>query len=287
VPQPRSTTTARSTTAPADKYFRSSKRPDDGRDDCLLPRGKKIGFVNFHRRTPRRKMGARRRIPNEEVAEAAQANSDIHGRVRLDSIRTRERWAAAKRRKAGRGLRRQRASSFHPTVAGLLTSPTGWRGRSTRSSPSNKPAGPSSTAGHSGIGLGGCAAAAGLRLQNSKPDAARGGRRAIAFPDIPDHRSPIRSWPWAGRGGFSLAHATRPKHLDRISSGWRPEILPRRKLVQYAKHAAQGPDPLRQRLPADHARPLVEGLRGKPASRTRVKPADPQAETRLRLLGLG
>ena len=58
----------------ADKYFRSSKRPT--MDESLAYyREKKIGFVMFTV-DAETQMG-RRRIPNEEIAEAAMANSDI------------------------------------------------------------------------------------------------------------------------------------------------------------------------------------------------------------------
>ena len=58
----------------ADKYFRSSKRPTMD-ETIAYYREKKIGFVNFTV-DAETQMG-RRRIPNEEIAEAAQANPDI------------------------------------------------------------------------------------------------------------------------------------------------------------------------------------------------------------------
>ena len=58
----------------ADKYFRSSKRPTMD-ETIAYYREKKIGFVNFTV-DAETQMG-RRRIPNEEIAEAAQKNSDI------------------------------------------------------------------------------------------------------------------------------------------------------------------------------------------------------------------
>ena len=58
----------------ADKYFRSSRRPTM-QETIDFYREKKIGFVNFTV-DAETQMG-RRRIPNEEIAEAAQANPDI------------------------------------------------------------------------------------------------------------------------------------------------------------------------------------------------------------------
>ena len=58
----------------ADKYFRSSRRPTM-QETIDYYREKKIGFVNFTV-DAETQMG-RRRIPNEEIAEAAMANPDI------------------------------------------------------------------------------------------------------------------------------------------------------------------------------------------------------------------
>src|SRR6266581_965728 len=58
----------------ADKYFRSSKRPTMA-ESLAYYREKKIGFVMFT--VDAETQLGRRRIPNEEIAEAAQANSDI------------------------------------------------------------------------------------------------------------------------------------------------------------------------------------------------------------------
>ena len=58
----------------ADKYFRSSKRPAMA-ESLAFYREKRIGFVMFTV-DAETQMG-RRRNPNEEIAEAAQANPDI------------------------------------------------------------------------------------------------------------------------------------------------------------------------------------------------------------------
>ena len=65
----------------ADKYFRSSKRPTMD-ETIAYYREKKIGFVNFTV-DAETQMG-RRRIPNEEIAEAAHQNSDIMARLLRD-----------------------------------------------------------------------------------------------------------------------------------------------------------------------------------------------------------
>src|SRR4028118_1728108 len=58
----------------ADKYFRSSRRPTMD-ETIAFYREKKIGFVNFT--VDAESFVGRRRIPNEEIAEAALANADI------------------------------------------------------------------------------------------------------------------------------------------------------------------------------------------------------------------
>src|SRR4029450_7621400 len=58
----------------ADKYFKSSRRPTMD-ETIAYYRAQRIGFVHFtvDAETP----PGRRRIPNEEIAEAAQKNGDI------------------------------------------------------------------------------------------------------------------------------------------------------------------------------------------------------------------
>ena len=63
----------------ADKYFRSSKRPT--MDETLAYyREKKIGFVNFT--VDAETQLGRRRIPNEEIADAARGQPGHHDRLR-------------------------------------------------------------------------------------------------------------------------------------------------------------------------------------------------------------
>ena len=111
----------------ADKYFRSSKRPTMD-ETIAFYREKKIGFVNFTV-DAETQMG-RRRIPNEEIAEAAQANSDIM--IAFGSIDPHKgKMGGREAQQAGRGVRRQAASSSTRRCR-ASSRPTGWPGRSTR-----------------------------------------------------------------------------------------------------------------------------------------------------------
>ena len=98
----------------ADKYFRSSKRPTMD-ETIAYYREKKIGFVNFTV-DAETQMG-RRRIPNEEIAEAAQVNSDIM--IAFGSI------DPHKGKMGGREARKLveeygvKGFKFHPTVQGF------------------------------------------------------------------------------------------------------------------------------------------------------------------------
>ena len=98
----------------ADKYFRSCKRPTMD-ETIAYYREKKIGFVNFTV-DAETQMG-RRRIPNEEIAEAAQQNSDIM--IAFGSI------DPHKGKMGGREARKLveeygvKGFKFHPTVQGF------------------------------------------------------------------------------------------------------------------------------------------------------------------------
>ncbi len=79
----------------ADKYFGSNRRPTIDETDRLLPREEdRPGDVHGRHRVA---ASAGARIPNEEIAEAAQANTRHDDRLRPASIRTRARWARARR----------------------------------------------------------------------------------------------------------------------------------------------------------------------------------------------
>ncbi len=98
----------------ADKYFRSSRRPTM-QETIDYYREQKIGFVNFTV-DAETQMG-RRRIPNEEIAEAAQQNSDIM--IAFGSIDPHKgRMGAREARKLVEeyGVK---GFKFHPTVQGF------------------------------------------------------------------------------------------------------------------------------------------------------------------------
>src|SRR5450755_4284567 len=178
----------------ADKYFRSSRQPT--MDETLAYyRERKVGFVNFT--VDAEAQLGRRRISNEEIAEAAMANSDIM--IAFASIDPHKGKMGA--REARRLIEEYgvRGFKFHPTVQGF--------------EPADRMAWPIYEviaehklpaifhSGHSGIGSG-MRCGGGLRLQNSNPMLLED--VAIAFPDI---------------------------QID--LSGWSPKYFPPQ-LVQYA-----------------------------------------------------
>ena len=98
----------------AGKYFRSSRRPTMA-ESLAFYREKKIGFVMFTV-DAETQMG-RRRIPNEEIAEAAMANPDIM--IAFGSIDPHKgRMGAREARKLieEHGVK---GFKFHPTVQGM------------------------------------------------------------------------------------------------------------------------------------------------------------------------
>jgi predicted TIM-barrel fold metal-dependent hydrolase len=203
----------------ADKYFRSSKRPTMD-ETIAFYRELKIGFVNFTV-DAETQMG-RRRIPNEEIAEAAQKNSDIM--IAFGSI------DPHKGKMGGREARKLveeygvRGFKFHPTVQGF--------------EPADKMAWPIYEviaehklpaifhSGHSGIGSG-MRCGGGLRLQNSNPMLVED--VAMAFPDMQIVLA-HPSWPWQDEA-ISLAMHKPNVWID--LSGWSPKYFPPQ-LVQYA-----------------------------------------------------
>ena len=98
----------------ADKYFRSSRRPTIDETIAFYCE-KKIGFVNFT--VDAESQMGRARITNEEIADAAAANSDIM--IAFGSI------DPHKGKMGGREARRLvenhgvKGFKFHPTVQGF------------------------------------------------------------------------------------------------------------------------------------------------------------------------
>ena len=246
----------------ADKYFRSSKRPTMA-ESLAYYREKKIGFVMFTV-DAETQMG-RRRIPNEEIAEAAMANPDIM--IAFGSIDPHKGKMGAREARKLIESHGVKGFKFHPTVQGF--------------EPYDKMAWPLYEviaeyklpaifhSGHSGIGSG-MRCGGGLRLQNSNPMLLED--VAIDFPDmqiVVAHPS----WPWQDEA-LSLAMHKPNVWID--LSGWSPKYFPPQ-LVQYANTLLQGPHAVRQRLPADPARPLDEGLCGS-RLQARGAPADPEGQ---------
>jgi len=162
------------------------------------------------------------RVPNEEIAEAAQKNSDIM--IAFGSI------DPHKGKMGGREARKLveeygvKGFKFHPTVQGF--------------EPADKMAWPIYEviaehklpaifhSGHSGIGSG-MRCGGGLRLQNSNPMLVED--VAMAFPDMQIVLA-HPSWPWQDEA-ISLAMHKPNVWID--LSGWSPKYFPPQ-LIQYA-----------------------------------------------------
>jgi len=203
----------------ADKYFRSSRRPTI-EETVAYYREKKIGLVMFT--VDSESNLGRRRIPNEEIAEAAQKNSDMMMCfASIDPHKGKMGAREARRLITEHGVK---GFKFHPTVQGFY--------------PYDKMAWPLYEviaeynmpaifhSGHSGIGSG-MRCGGGLRLEYSNPihldDV------AIHFPDmqiIIAHPS----WPWQDE---ALSVAMHKPNVFIDLSGWSPKYFPPQ-LVQYA-----------------------------------------------------
>jgi uncharacterized protein len=224
----------------ADKYFGSNRRPTIA-ETVAYYRERKIGLVMFT--VDSEAQLGRRRIPNEEICDAARENSDMM--VAFASIDPHKGKMGA--REARRLIEEHgvKGFKFHPTVQGFL--------------PYDRMAWPLYEviaeyklpaifhSGHSGIGSG-MRCGGGLRLQNSNPMLLED--VAIDFPDIQIVIA-HPSWPWQDEA-LSLALHKPNVWID--LSGWSPKYFPAQ-LVQYANTL------LKDRLPAHHARTLDEGLR--------------------------
>lgn len=203
----------------ADKYFRSTRRPTMA-EALAYYRAQKVGFVMFC--VDAEAQIGRRRIPNEEIAEAARDNPDIM--IAFGSV------DPHKGKMGAREVRRLieehgvKGFKFHPTVQGF--------------EPYDRMAWPLYEviaeyklpaifhSGHSGIGSG-MRCGGGLRLQNSNPMLLED--VAIDFPDmqiVVAHPS----WPWQDEA-ISLAMHKPNIWID--LSGWSPKYFPPQ-LVQYA-----------------------------------------------------
>lgn len=203
----------------ADKYFKSVRRPTIA-ETVAYYRERQIGLVMFTV-DAESKLG-RRRIPNEEIAEAARNNADMM--IAFGSV------DPHKGRMGAREVRRLIEESgvkgfkFHPTVQGFH--------------PYDRMAWPIYEviaefglpaifhSGHSGIGSG-MRCGGGLRLEYSNPmhldDV------AIDFPDMQIVIA-HPSWPWQDE---ALSVAMHKPNVWIDLSGWSPKYFPKQ-LVQYA-----------------------------------------------------
>ncbi len=203
----------------ADKYFKNGRRPTIA-ETVAYYREQKIGLVMFTV-DAESKMG-RRRIPNEEIAEAAKANSDMMmAFASIDPHKGKMGAREARRLIEEFGIK---GFKFHPTVQAYH--------------PYDKMAWPIYEViaeygmpaifhtGHSGIGSG-MRCGGGLRLEYSNPmhldDV------AIDFPDMQIVMA-HPSFPWQDE---ALSVATHKPNVWIDLSGWSPKYFPKQ-LVQYA-----------------------------------------------------
>jgi uncharacterized protein len=203
----------------ADKYFRNSKRPTIA-ESVAYYREKNIGFVMFT--VDSEANLGRRRIPNEEIAEAALKNSDIM--IAFGSVDPHKGKMGAReveRLITDYGVK---GFKFHPTVQGYH--------------PHDRMAWPLYEVinqyklpaifhtGHSGIGSG-MRCGGGLRLEYSNPihldDV------AISFPDMQIVMA-HPSWPWQDE---ALSVAMHKPNVWIDLSGWSPKYFPQQ-LIQYS-----------------------------------------------------
>ena len=202
----------------ASKYFKAGKRPTIA-ETVAYYRERKIGLVMFT--VDSEAQLGRRRIPNEEICEAAQKNSDMMmAFASIDPHKGKMGAREARRLIESHGVK---GFKFHPTVQGFL--------------PYDRMAWPLYEviaeyklpaifhSGHSGIGSG-MRCGGGLRLQNSNPMLLED----VAI-DFPDMQIVIAhpSWPWQDEA-LSLALHKPNVWID--LSGWSPKYFPQQ-LVQY------------------------------------------------------
>ena len=203
----------------ADRYFRSSHRPTIA-ESVAAYRERKIGLVMFT--VDAEAWMGRRRIPNEEIAEAAKQNQDMMiAFASIDPHKGKMGAREARRLVEEHGVK---GFKFHPTMQGFY--------------PHDRIAWPIYEviaefgmpaifhSGHSGIGSG-MRCGGGLRLEYSNPihldDV------AIAFPDMQIVIA-HPSWPWQDE---ALSVAMHKPNVWIDLSGWSPKYFPTQ-LVQYA-----------------------------------------------------
>ena len=203
----------------ANKYFKFDKRPTID-ETIAYYRERKIGLVMFT--VDSEHQIGRKRIPNEEVAEAALKNADMM--IAFASIDP---------HKGMMGVREARnliqnygvkGCKFHPTVQGFMPNDRMAYKLYEVIAEAKVPA--LFQSGHSGIGTG-MRGGGGLRLAYSNPmhldDV------AVDFPDMPIIIA-HPSWPWQDEALSVCLHKPNV-YID--LSGWSPKYFPPQ-LVQYA-----------------------------------------------------
>jgi hypothetical protein len=209
--------------AAADKYFHaafpSGRRPTIA-ETIAYYRSRRIGLVMFAV-DAEAEMG-RRRIPNEEVAQAAAENSDIMvAFASVDPAKGKMGVREARRLIEEHGVR---GFKFHPTVQGFFPNDRKAYGIYEVVAAARLPA--IFHSGHSGIGTG-MRGGGGLRLKYSNPihldDV------AADFPDMPVIIA-HPSWPWQEEALSICLHKPNV-YID--LSGWSPKYFSPQ-LVHYA-----------------------------------------------------
>ena len=202
-----------------DRYFGSKRRPTIA-ETVAYYREHRIGLVMFTV-DAESKLG-RRRIPNEEVAQAARENADVMvAFASIDPHKGRMGAREARRLVEDEGVR---GFKFHPTVQDFQ--------------PFDRMAWPIYEViaehklpaifhtGNTGMGAG-MRCGGGLKLQHSNPMLLED--VAIAFPDMQIVMA-HPSWPWQDE---ALALAVHKPNFWIDLSGWSPKYFPKQ-LVQYA-----------------------------------------------------
>ena len=203
----------------ANKYFKFSERPTI-EETIVYYRERKIGLVMFT--VDCEHQIGRRRIPNEEIADAALANSDIM--MAFASIDPHKGMMGVREAKMLIEDYGVKGFKFHPTVQGFHPNDRMAYKLYEVINEAGLPA--IFHTGHSGIGTG-MKGGGGLRLKYSNPIYLDD--LAVDFPNmtiIAAHPS----WPWQDEALSVCMHKPNV-YID--LSGWSPKYFPKQ-LVQYA-----------------------------------------------------
>ena len=245
----------------ANKYFKAPPRPTIA-ETIKYYREKKIGLVMFT--VDSEFQIGNRRIPNDEIAEAAAANSDMM--IAFASIDPHKGMMGVREARELIESGAVKGFKFHPTCQGFYPNDKMAYKLYEVIAEYKLPA--IFHTGHSGIGTG-LPGGGALRLKYSQP--IHIAAAAAAFPDVTIIRPPVLALD--GRGAVDGAAKGeclhRPLRLD-------AEILPAAdRAVRQRPVAPQ--DAVRVGLPADPARPLDQAVRGRRLQAGDPRP-HPQAE---------